>query len=127
MTHDPSAPVFHIAISDDWEAGVQMGAYEAATRGVLYEPGGWIRAVERGGVQTVLDERYRDLALPLAIVVLDARALLDSGVRVERDDPSGEVRIRGPIPAGDGTVVRAVVAPRREGDRWIAPELPDAT
>jgi len=62
--------IYHVAIADDWEAGLRIGSYEAATRGVLLEPGGHIRAVTADGVQQVLDDRYSDLTLPMLLVEL---------------------------------------------------------
>ena len=36
--------VCHIAIADDWGMSRKFGEYEVATRGVPWEPGGYIRA-----------------------------------------------------------------------------------
>ena len=46
---------FHIAFEDDWEQSIGFGSYEAATRGHPYEPGDYIRAVERGTAARIGD------------------------------------------------------------------------
>jgi hypothetical protein len=119
----PQSHAFHVAIADDWEASVPFGSYEAATRGVLVGIGQPIRTTTADDVQRVLDERYADLHLQLLVVELDLEALAASGIRVLRDEVSGNVGIDGPLPPGDPTiVVRVVPVPHIEG-RWVAPEL----
>ena len=114
--------VFHIALADDWEASIGQGEYEAATRGVLYQPGGHIRATTASGVRAVLDGRYRDVRLPLLLVRLDAEALDAAGSPVEFG-PGEEVRIRGTIPSGDPDVVRGTEHLARDADSWRSPQL----
>lgn len=114
--------IFHIALADDWEASVGQGEYEAATRGVLYEPGGHIRATTASGVRAVLEGRYRDVRLPLLLVRLDAEALDAAGSSVEFG-PDDVVRIRGTIPSGDPDVVRGTDELVRDADGWRLPQL----
>ena len=97
-----SERVYHVAIADDWEMSVPAGAYEAATRGTPYVDGGHIRACTAEAVQSVLDQRYADLTLPIVLVVLDAEALRRQGIAVEVDGAG--VRILGPIPSADRDV-----------------------
>jgi uncharacterized protein (DUF952 family) len=112
--------VHHVAIADDWEMSLAFGSYEAATRGVPYSPGGYIRAVPGDEVQTVLDERYADLTLPLLLVTIDVDALAAAGTDVE-EGAGHAPRIRGPLPSADDQVIVAVRALRREKNRWVAP------
>jgi hypothetical protein len=71
-------------------------------------------------VQTVLDDRYADLRLPLLLVTIDVDALVAAGVDVE-DAAGAGARIRGPLPPGDDSVIRAVRPLHREEGRWLAP------
>jgi len=109
----------HIAIEDDWEMSLPLGSYEAATRGVAYEPGGYIRATTAAGVQTVLDRVYPDLTLPLLLVSLSVAGLEASGIDVEPARGDGW-RIFGAIPCTDPAVVVAIRALERSGGRWVA-------
>ena len=111
--------VYHVAIADDWEMSVPAGAYEAATRGTLYEAGGHIRACTADAVQSVLDERYADLTLPTLLVVLDADALRAAGIAVDVDGDT--VRIHGPLPSADSNVVVETIPLERGEGGWLAP------
>jgi len=110
--------VFHVAITDDWEASMPFGSYEAATRG----PGQGLRTTTTDGVQRVLDERYSDLRLQLVVVELDVDAFADLGIEIVTDTTGG-VRIGGPLPPGDRSVVVRVVPVPDIGGRWVAPML----
>lgn len=114
--------VCHVAIEDDWEMSHNIGSYEAATRGVVHGPDQPIRAVPAERVQTVLDERYRDLTLPLLLIVLDADALTAAGIPLAPDDEHGGFGIGAPIPSEDRSIVRAVLPLHRDRDRWLAPD-----
>jgi hypothetical protein len=112
---------FHVAIADDWEMSLGLGEYEAATRGVAYEPGGFIRATTLAGIQDVLDAKYADLTLPLVLVCIDTDALAASGVPVDHETGSMTVRIDGPLPSGDPGVIREIIPLQRDQRRWLAP------
>lgn len=112
---------FHVAIADDWEMSIGLGEYEAATRGVAYEPGGFIRATTLDGIQAVLDTKYHDLMLPLILVCIDTDALAASGVEVDHESGSTRVRIDGPLPSADPEVIREIIPLRRDQQRWMAP------
>ena len=71
----------------------------------------------------MLDDRYADLRLPVVVVVLDADALVASGVPVEASDDPGGVRVLGAIESNDPAIVIDVLPAVRDGDRWLAPEL----
>lgn len=113
--------VFHVALADDWESSLPQGAYEAATHGVPYEPGGHICATTAAGVPAVLAGAYRGLSLPLLLIRLDPDALGAVGSPVEYGPRDEEVRIRGPIPPGDDEVVLAAVPLRRGPTGWLLP------
>ncbi len=113
--------VYHVALADDWEASVPQGSYEAATRGVPYEPGGHIRATTAAGVRAVLDGVYAGLSLPLLLVRLDPEALTAAGSPVEYGPRAEEVRIRGPIPAGDDEVVLDATPLQHGAEGWLLP------
>ncbi|MEA4945631.1 MAG: hypothetical protein VB080_14485 [Propionicimonas sp.] len=115
--------IYHIAIADDWEPSLRIASYEAATRGVLWEPGDHIRAVTAAGVQDVLDRHYQDLDLPLLLVELDPEGLAVAGVDVEQDADSEEARVLGPIPSADPAAVVSVRPLKRVDGRWRAPGL----
>lgn len=72
-------------------------------------------------LQHMLDDRYQDLTLPLLVIVLAADALAAAGTPVDRDESTGRVRINGPIPSWNDTIVHAVVPLNRVCDRWLAP------
>ena len=116
-----SALLYHVAITDDWDMSEPAGEYSAATRGVAYEPGGYIRAVTASGIQTVLDAHYADLTLPLTLVTLDADLLEDDGIPVEVQ--AGIARIRGEIPRDGSPAVVQTTALQRVDGRWLAPEI----
>ncbi|MFB9644320.1 hypothetical protein ACFFPJ_00755, partial [Microbacterium terregens] len=111
--------IVHVAIEDDWEMSLPLGAYEAATRRVAYEPGGYIRATTTHGVQPVLDRIYPDLTLPLILVTLSVAGLEASGIPVEPSSGEGW-RIFGAIPCTDDSIVVATRRLERAGDRWVA-------
>lgn len=113
--------VCHVAIADDWDASLSFGSYEAATRGIPYGADEPIRAVTPERLQAMLDDRYQDLTLPLLLIVLDVDALIAAGTPVDRDTSTGRVRISGPIPSWDDTIVHAAVPLDRVGGRWLAP------
>lgn len=110
---------FHIALEDDWEQSVGFGSYEAATRGHPYEPGDYIRATTADGVQDVLDARYQDLNISLLLIDIDTAALEASGMRVARE--GREVRIFGPLPCADASIIARVLPMRHENERWVVP------
>ncbi|CAN5399905.1 hypothetical protein BH09ACT4_BH09ACT4_06170 [soil metagenome] len=99
------------------------GSYEAATRGIPLDTDEPIRATTVDRVQQVLDDRYRDLQLPLVVVVVELDALRATGIPVDEDPSTGRVRIGGPLPPSDSEIIRAVVPVHRESDRWVAPDL----
>ncbi|HOA86598.1 MAG: DUF952 domain-containing protein [Microbacteriaceae bacterium] len=111
---------FHIAFEDDWEQSVGFGSYEAATRGHPYEPGDYIRATTAEGVQDVLDAHYQDLNISLLLIDIDTAALEASGTRVEREGSA--VRIFGPLPCADSSIIAGVLPMRHEHERWVAPD-----
>ncbi len=115
--------VYHIAIEDDWESGLNLGSYEAASRGVLFGPDQPIRAVRAGLVQQVLDDRYADLSLSLYLVAVDMDALTARGTKVEWATDGTSVRIFAPLPAGDDEIIVNTLTLARISDRWIAPVL----
>jgi hypothetical protein len=70
----------------------------------------------------MLDDQYRDLTLPLLVIVLDVDALTAAGTPVDVDPVSGGVRIRGPLLPWDDTVVHAVIPLNRLEGHWLAPD-----
>jgi hypothetical protein len=119
MNSETGAALVHVAIQDDWEMSLPLGSYEAATRGVAYEPGGYIRATTPYGVQRVLDRIYPDLSLPLILVTLSAAGLESCGIPVEPSDDEGW-RIFGAIPCTDDAIVVTTRPVERSHGRWIA-------
>lgn len=53
--------------------------------------------------------------------MLDADALVASGVAVEASDDRGGVRVLGTIESNDPAIVIDVLPAVREGERWLAP------
>lgn len=113
--------IHHIAIEDDWGMSQLLGQYEVSTRGRSFDDEGYIRACDAAGVQRVLDERYADLHLPVVVVVLDADALVASGVPVEASGDRGGARVLGAIESNDPAIVIDVLPAVRDGERWLAP------
>lgn len=95
--------VCHIAIADDWGMSRKFGEYEVATRGVPWEPGGYIRACDPADVAAVVATVYADVRLPLLRIDCSVEGLARNGVEVTRVD--GRPRIRGPIPMNADAVV----------------------
>ncbi|GAA3766882.1 hypothetical protein GCM10022240_19090 [Microbacterium kribbense] len=118
-------PPYHVAITDDWDQSEMIGEYDAATRGVAYEPGGYLRASTAEGVQEVLDTRYRDLDLPLTLVTVDPDALRADGVQIEPAPPHG-ARIRSVLMRDGGAAVIAATPLQRVDGRWLSP-LPETS
>ena len=114
--------VCHVAIADDWEASLSFGSYEAATRGIPYGADEPIRAITPDHLQGMLDDRYLDLTLPLLVIVVDAEALSAAGTSVDTNLATGRVRISGPLPTEDDTIICAVGPIDRVHCRWIAPD-----
>lgn len=115
-----SEPLYHVAIADDWVMSANIGEYDVATRGVPYEPGGYVRATTARGLQSVLDTVFGDLSLPLVLLTLDPDALRAQGVRVEEAPPEG-ARVYAPILRDGGPVVRAVSPLERTAAGWRSP------
>ena len=113
------AALVHVAIEDDWDMSLPFGSYEAATRGVPYEPGGYIRATTPPRVQEVLDQLYADLHLPLVLVTLSAAGLEASGIAVEPANRSGW-RIYGAIPCADSAIVVGTERLEHADGQWVA-------
>ncbi|MHA7223944.1 DUF952 domain-containing protein [Arthrobacter sp. RHLT1-20] len=116
--------LLHVAITDDWEACARFGEYDVSTRGKTVEDTGFIHAATGAQLQTVLDEVYGGLKLPLLVVVLDEESLAAAGVQVRWDATgrSGEEfaaapRVLGPIPMEEPVVVATFPLELEEG-RW---------
>lgn len=105
--------ICHVAIADDWEMSRGFGEYEVATRGVPFDALGHVKATAPSNVDTVVAEKFGDLALPLLRVDLSVAALRAAGIAVEWTD--GSPMIHGPIPM-DADVVLAEVALGRVRD-----------
>lgn len=115
--------VYHVAIEDDWESGLNLGSYEAASRGVPFGPGEPIRAVRADLAQHVLDDRYADFPLQLYLIAIDLDALIAQGTEVEWAANGKSARILAPLPAGDGAIIVGVIGLELVAGRWIAPNL----
>jgi hypothetical protein len=101
--------VCHVAIADDWDGSLSFGSDEAATRRIPYDEDEPIRAVIPERLQAMLDDRYQDLTLRLLLILLDADALTAAGTPVDREPNTGRVKMSGPLPPGDDTIVHAVI------------------
>lgn len=115
--------LYHVAITDDWDMSEAIGEYAAATRGIPYEPGGYIRATTAAGIQAVLDTHFADLDLPLTLVAIDADRLEAEGTAVEAAPPHG-ARIRGALRRDDSQAILDAAPLEHVDGRWAAPAAP---
>ncbi|MEE2527568.1 DUF952 domain-containing protein [Pseudarthrobacter sp. J75] len=119
----------HVSIEDDWEACARFGEYEVSTLHLTLDQVGYIHATTASKLQTVLDEIYGDIDLPLLLAVIDEDALADAGIDLKWEASShpsgkfGEVpRIIGALPM-EGGVITTVLPLEKDGGRWVAPDL----
>lgn len=111
--------ILHVAIVDDWEASRPFGEYEVSTRAVPFVDAGFVRATTVDGLQSVLDELYDSLHLPLVLIVLDVEELQASGVEVVLEP---EPRVLAPLPTAGPAVVAELPLERDGSGAWRSPE-----
>ncbi len=77
-----SEPIYHLALSSDWEAARATGDYRISTRGVTLEQEGFIHASRADQWPVVRERFYADVTEPLILLTIDP-ARLTADLRVE--------------------------------------------
>lgn len=112
--------ILHVAIVDDWEASRPFGEYEVSTRAVPFVEAGFVRVTTPDALQSVLDDVYDSLHLPLVLIVLDVEQLRAGGVDVELESESGP-RVLAPLPTDGPAVVAELPLERDAAGAWAVP------
>jgi uncharacterized protein (DUF952 family) len=92
----------HIALATDWERARADGEYRVSTVGRTIDDEGFIHASLPEQVATTAGRYYRDLGVPLVVLVLDSDRLETEGVPVRLEDAGGELfpHLYAPLPVG---------------------------
>ena len=86
----PVALIWHLALTDDWEAARAHGSYAVSTRGLSLEQVGFIHCSYAHQVEAVAHLFYADETAPLTLLGIDPERLAEAGieVRAEPGDPA---------------------------------------
>ncbi|WP_116995976.1 DUF952 domain-containing protein [Desertimonas flava] len=105
-----TAPLFHIALPDEWESATAAGTYERSTRGRSLADEGFIHCSHRHQVEATANRFYAEL--PALVLLTIDRSRIDSPIVEEAAVDGGELfpHIYGPIPVD--AVVDATLWPR---------------
>ncbi len=101
---DPHAPLFHLALADDWAAAQRTGSYGISTRGLTLEQVGFIHASRAEQVAGTYQRFYADAGAVVLLTINPQR--LQHPLRAD-PAPGGELfpHLYGPLPI---TAVTAV-------------------
>ena len=119
--NEPSRPIFHAALPEDWAAAFGEGEYRTSTRGMSLDEVGFIHASTRAQIEGVANRFYADLD-ELVLLTIDPHRL-DATVLWEPPAEGVEElfpHIYGPLP------IRAVTNAefwRRGGPGWSLGDL----
>lgn len=107
-----SAPIYHLALPDDWAQAFESGEYTMSTRGVTLAEEGFIHTSTEAQLEATANRFYGDLD-QLVLLTIDADKV-EAEIRWEPPAPGVDElfpHIYGPLP------IRAVVANRY----WMRP------
>lgn len=112
--------LFHVAEAPDWEAAVDVGAYDRSTRGAALEDVGFIHTSFVWQVEKVANFLYPDETVPLVLLRIDP-ALIDVPVKVEPVGTDVFPHLYGPLRTS--AVVEVLELPRSSDGYRLPPEL----
>lgn len=96
---DHDAPIYHLALPEEWTAAITDGQYCISTRAMSLDEVGYIHCSTKDQVETVANNFYGDLDL-LMHLTIDPR-LVPSEIRFEPPAPGSPLlfpHIYGPLP-----------------------------
>lgn len=110
-----AAPIYHLALPDEWAAAQAAGTYERSTRGRSLADEGFVHCSHRHQLAATAARFYADVPAPVVLTI--DPDLLGAPVVEEAAVPGGErfPHVYGPIP------LDAVVA----AARWDPDAMPD--
>ncbi len=117
MRSDPHPHIFHIALTEDWEAAKLAGAYRVSTLGATLEEVGFIHGSFREQVERIGSFHYADVRAPVTVLQID-RHRLGVPLRVENLEGGAELfpHIYGPIAV---EAVVATIPATNDGRRFV--------
>ena len=91
--------IFHIALTEDWEAAKRAGEYRVSTRGRGLDDVGFIHGSFRDQVERIGSFHYATTPEPVIVLDIDTRRL-KAPVRIENLEGGSELfpHIYGPLP-----------------------------
>lgn len=112
-------PLFHLALSDDWDAARRLGRYEVSTRGRTLAQEGFIHLSREDQWPGVRRRFYADVEGALLLLTVDADRLHDPLVDEEPFPGANETfpHLYGPLPITAVTQVRRLDPPHGSNDR----------
>jgi uncharacterized protein (DUF952 family) len=111
------APIFHLALPDDWAAAFSTGEYAMSTRGVTLEQEGFIHCSTRDQIEATANLFYGDLE-QLVVLTIDPR-LVPATIVYEPPAPGVDAvfpHIYGPLPLAAVSLATTWVRPL--GREW---------
>ena len=112
------APLYHLALADEWADALERGAYERSTSGLSLAEVGFIHLSYGRQVQGTADRFFGD-ADELVLLTISP-SLIEPSVGEIRVDPVGDdhyPHLYGPLPID--VVVEARPLARGDDGRWI--------
>jgi uncharacterized protein (DUF952 family) len=116
------APIFHIALPDDWAAAFTFGEYAMSTRGMSLDEVGFIHCSTRAQIEATANRFYADLS-ELVLLTIDA-LMVPADIVWEPPAPGVDElfpHIYGTLPIAAVNIHQFWM---RKGDAW---ELPDSS
>lgn len=115
---NPDAPIFHLALPDDWAAAFATGEYRMSTRGMTLDEVGFIHCSTRDQIEDTANRFYDDVE-QLVVLTIDPE-LVPSPIILEPPAPGLDVlfpHIYGPLPVP--AVNQADMWVREPGAAWL--------
>ena len=109
--------IFHIALTEDWEAAKRAGEYRVSTRGASLEKVGFIHASLRDQVERIGSFLYTTVSEPVIVLQIDTHRVF-APVRLENLEGGSELfpHIYGPL---EIDAVVATIPARVDGQRLV--------
>ena len=109
--------IFHIALTEDWEAAKRAGEYRVSTRGASLEKVGFIHASLRDQVERIGSSLYTPVSEPVIVLQIDPHRV-SAPVRLENLEGGYELFPHIYVPLEIDAVVATIPA-RVDGQRLI--------
>lgn len=119
MTGSTTETLWHLALTEEWEAARRSGDYRVSTRGMSLEQVGFIHTSFRHQLDGVAARFYADVTGPLVALEIDPTRLT-APLRVEPSGGPGSEEfphIYGPLPTS--AVLRAIPARMVDGELML--------